>query len=143
MIEETGIVKSVDGMMARILIERKGPCDGCAVRGICQTTDEGMEIDALNPIQAKVGQTVKVSMKAQTYLKGTLLVYGMPLVVFIAGIIIGKDIGEKYFKSIDSDLISLLVGFSGFILSFLIVKLWSKTIETKKEYKPVIEEIVK
>lgn len=142
MVEETGLVTKIDGVMAKILVQKRGACEGCAVRGVCEPSEEGMEIEALNPVQAKVGQKVKVSIKPQAYLKGTIFVYGLPLLSFIAGVIIGKNIGETYFKEISSDLVSFILGFAAFIISFLIVKAWSKKIETKIEYKPIIEEIL-
>jgi sigma-E factor negative regulatory protein RseC len=142
MIEETGVVTKVDGIMAKVLVQKRGVCEGCTVRGICEPAGEGMEIEALNPVLAKPGQKVKVSIKPQTYLKGTMLVYGFPLVSFIAGIIIGKNIGEAYFKEISSDIVSVILGFTALIISFLIVRVWSKKAETKIEYKPVIEEII-
>ncbi|MBI5408435.1 MAG: SoxR reducing system RseC family protein [Nitrospirae bacterium] len=142
MIEETGIVTSIEGITAKVAVQRKGACEGCAVKGICETTEGGTEIEALNPVNAKVGQTVKVSMKPQAYLKGTILVYGIPLIFFITGAIIGKNIGEQYFKETNSDLVAAIAGFSALVISFLGVKIWSRNVETNPEYKPVIEEII-
>lgn len=142
MIDETGVVTKIDGVMAKILVQKRGACEGCTVRGICEPSEKGMEIEALNPVQAKVGQKVKVSIKPQAYLKGTIFVYGFPLLSFIAGVIIGKNIGETYFKEISSDIVSAILGFAALIISFLIVKVWSKKAETKIEYKPIIEEIL-
>lgn len=142
MIEETGKVTAVNDTTAIILVQKKGACEGCAVSGICKPSEKGMEIEALNPIHAKKGQTVKISMRAQAYLKGTIVVYGFPLTAFIASAILGKNIGEKYFKEISSDTVSVILGFTALIASFLIVRVWSKKAETKKEYQPVIEEIL-
>ena len=143
MIEEIGIVTKTDGIMAKVAVQKKGTCEGCGVKGVCETQGEGAEIEALNPVDAKVGQTVKVSIKAQVYLKGTMLVYGIPVIALIAGAIFGKNIGEAYFRETSSDLIAAITGFGSLFLSFLIIKIWTRTFETKTEYKPVIEEIIK
>jgi sigma-E factor negative regulatory protein RseC len=140
--EETGIVTKVDGIMAKVVVQKKSACEGCAVEGTCQPTEEGMEIEVLNSVRAKEGQTVKVSMGPHTYLKGSILLYGFPLVCFIAGVIIGKYIGEEYFKKISSDLVAAVCGFASLIMSLLGVKMWSKKTESKTEYRPFIEEIV-
>jgi len=142
MIEETGIVTKTEGVMAMVAVQKKGTCEGCAVKGVCETQGEGSEIEAMNPVHAKVGQTVKVSIKPQVYLKGTMLVYGLPLVALIAGAIFGKNIGETYFRGTNSDLIAALAGFGALILSLLLIKIWTRSYETKTEYKPVIEEII-
>ena len=142
MIEETGIVTKTEGIIARVAVQKKGTCEGCAVKGVCETQGESSEIEAMNPIHAKVGQAVKVSIKPQVYLKGTMLVYGIPLVALIAGAIFGKNIGETYFSGTNSDLIAAIAGFGALILSFLLIKVWTRSFETKTEYKPVIEEII-
>jgi len=142
MIEETGIVTKTEGVMAMVSVQKKGTCEGCAVKGVCETQGEDSEIEAMNPVHAKVGQTVKVSIKPQVYLKGTMLVYGIPLVALIAGAIFGKNIGETYFRGTNSDLIAALAGFGALILSLLLIKIWTRSYETKTEYKPVIEEIL-
>lgn len=142
MIEETGVVVRTEGITATVLVQKRGACDGCTATGTCASTQEGMEIEALNPVQAKSGQTVKVSIQSMTYLKGTMLVYGFPMIALIGGAVIGKNLGEQFFTSIDSDLSAAIFGFSAFLLAFLFAKAFSRKAETKTEYKPVISEIV-
>jgi len=60
----------------------------------------------------------------------------------IAGAIFGKNIGETHFHGTNSDLIAAIAGFGALILSFLFIKIWANSFETKTEYKPVIEEII-
>jgi sigma-E factor negative regulatory protein RseC len=143
MIEEVGVVIKVEGVTARVAVEKRGTCDGCTAKGTCETKGEKMEIEALNIARAQEGQTVRISIKPQTYLKGTMLVYGLPLVLFIAGAIAGKNAGEEYFKDTNSDIIAAIGGFGALILSLFGVKAWANKTESKTEYKPVIEEIVR
>ena len=140
--EETGVVLSTKGNMARILVQKRGACEGCAAAGTCKPSEETAELEAFNPIDAKAGQTVRIALKPQLYLKTSLIVYGIPAAALIAGAIIGKNIGEIYFKGMDSDVIAAALGFGSLIISFFIIKLWSSKIEKKEEYKPVIEEII-
>lgn len=142
MIEEIGIVSQVQGSTAKVRVQKRGTCDGCVASGVCTSSENGMEIEALNPVNAVTGQTVKVFIKPQVYLKGTIYVYGLPLAAFIAGVVLGKNIGEKYFSDLNSDLLSAGTGFLLLALSFFIVRLWSNKAESKAEYKPVIEEII-
>jgi positive regulator of sigma E activity len=142
MIEEIGIVSEVHGTSAKVRVQKRGTCDGCMASGVCESSENGMEIEAVNPVNAEKGQTVRVFIKPQVYLKGTIYVYGLPLAAFIAGVVLGKNIGEAYFSELNSDLVSAGTGFVLLALSFFIVRLWSKKAESKAEYKPVIEEIV-
>ncbi|GAB4408140.1 MAG: hypothetical protein OHK0032_03540 [Thermodesulfovibrionales bacterium] len=138
--EEIGVVKSINGIMARVSVERKSACDQC--KAGCKVTEEGAEIEAVNQAKAGIGQKVKVVMKPYSYLKGSILIYGLPALALIAGAIVGKEFLSGSFKDIDPDILSAICGFGAFILSFVIVKLWSSRMERKIEYKPVIEEIL-
>jgi sigma-E factor negative regulatory protein RseC len=142
MVEETGIVTKVNGAMATVLVQKKSACDGCSVQGACESTAEGMEIEALNLVHAGEGQKVKVSMAPRDYLKGSMFMYGLPLIVFIAGAIIGKNIGESYLKNMNSDLVAAMTGFAFLVLSLAGLKLWTGKMESRSGNKPVIEEII-
>lgn len=140
--EEVGIVTKVEGRFARVLVAKKGSvCDSCAM-GTCSVSAHGSEMNALNLANAKEGQRVKVTLKAYTYLKGSVIVYGIPALCLILGAVVGKELSQKYFPSSDADIISAIFGFSGLALSFLMVRLWGSRAEKKLEYKPVIEEIL-
>lgn len=140
--EEVGIVTEIDGVTAKVVVQKKGACDGCASMGACKSTDEGMEIEAINTIHAKPGQTVRVSIGAYTYLKSSMLAYGMPLIFFVGGAILGKEIGIKYLTEYNSDLVAAVTGFAALIVSIFIIKLISGRAATKEEFEPCIEEII-
>lgn len=140
--EDIGIVVTTQGDMAKVLVQKRGVCEACPAIGTCKPSDEGMEFEALNPIRAKAGQTVKISLRPEAYLKGTMLLYGLPLLSLICGAILGKNLGELYFKGLNSDLLASIFGFGALAISFIAIKLWSSRIEKKERYKPVIEEIM-
>lgn len=142
MVEETGLVTKVNGAMATVLVQKKSACDGCSVQGACESTPEGMEIEALNLVHAREGQKVRVAMAPRDYLKGSMFIYGLPLIVFIAGAIIGKNIGVTYLENVNSDLVAAVAGFASLALSLAGLKLWSRTMESRTENKPVVEEII-
>ena len=142
MIEEIGIVTKTEGDKAKVTVQKRGACEGCTAKGACESTSGGMEIEALNPVNAREGQTVKVMLQAETYLKGSMIVYGLPLVLFIAGAIVGKNIGEAYFENTNSDFVAAIFGFASLISSLIVVKIWSGKLESKVESKPFIGEIV-
>lgn len=142
MLEEIGTVTKIDGTMARVLVQKKSACDGCSIEGACKATPEGMEIEALNAVHARVGQRVKILITTGEYLKGTMLVYGIPLIVFIAGAILGKNMGEKYLTDMNSDIIAAVTGFISLLLALGGARIWSRKMESKAGNMPVIEEII-
>lgn len=139
--EETGLVIKVEGKRAYVAVERKSACEACPGAGICKPTDEGSIIEAINEAKAEIGDRVLISFKAFSYLKGTIIVYGIPALSLIAGAIIGKEFLKDYI-SIDPELLSAIGGLGLFVLSFVIVKLISRRFEKKRDYIPVIEKII-
>ncbi|MEJ2695197.1 MAG: SoxR reducing system RseC family protein [Candidatus Sulfobium sp.] len=141
MVEEVGTVKSIDGVVATVEVPRKSMCDGCTAG--CKQEDQCMEIEALNQAGARVGETVRVSVKSLTYLKGTVIVYGLPALALVLGAVIGKNVMSRVFPHADPDILSAVFGFGAFALSFVAVKVWTGVSSRKTESKPVIEEILK
>ena len=139
--EEIGIIKDIKGLLAKVSVPRKSACEGCTA-GICKPEEQSMEIEALNTVNARVGQRVRITVKPYTYLKGSIIVYGVPAIALIIGAILGKEFFSSYFKKLDPDIISAVVGFGAFIIAFICIKLWSRTVEKKVESKPIIEEIL-
>jgi sigma-E factor negative regulatory protein RseC len=139
--EEVGVIMSIDGLTAKVTVPRKSACEGCTA-GACKPGEQSMEIEALNPIKAKVGQTVRVVMKPYSYLKGAIIVYGIPAIALVVGAILGKEFFSTYFTGVDPDVVSAFFGFGAFIIFFLLIKFWSIKFEKKQDLKPVIEEII-
>lgn len=139
--EEIGVVISTQGPFAKVAVERKSVCDQCTA-GTCHITGQGAELEALNNARAKEGQKVRVVLKPYSYLKGSLIVYGLPLLALILGAVAGKELMADRFKGMDPDMVSAIFAFGAFVLSFLVVFIWSRRAEKKTELKPVIEEIL-
>ena len=141
MTEEIGVVKSVEGVSAKVLIERHSSCSSCCTG--CESQDDStMVMDALNAVEAQVGQRVKIAFKPIPYLKGVLLIYGLPMIIFFAAALIGKKIGEMYIPAVNSDLIAAAFSFTILILSYVVLKLWSTKTKAGQGHHPVIEEII-
>jgi len=138
--EEIGVVKSTSGVLAIVSVERKSACEQCS--GGCKITDAGAELEAINRAKAIKGQKVRVVLRPYSYLKGSMVVYGLPALALILGAVAGKELFSRIFYFTDPDIVSAIFGFGGFILTFIAVKIWSARIEKETAYKPVIEEIL-
>ncbi|MCI4627060.1 MAG: SoxR reducing system RseC family protein [Candidatus Magnetoovum sp. WYHC-5] len=139
--EELGVVKKTDGVMAVVLVERKSACKECK-ESFCMVSDDKAEIECINAVGAIVGQRVRVVFKPYTYLKGTLLIYGVPVLMLFVGAVLGEVFLPEFIHDVDVEMLSAVGGFSALALSFLIIKAISNKMEKKKGYQPVIEEIV-
>jgi sigma-E factor negative regulatory protein RseC len=140
--QEIGIVKSIDGVIARVMVTKKSSfCENCT-KDSCDIPEDGVETDAFNAVGAKVGQKVRIELKSYTYYKGALLVYVLPVIALIAGAILGKIYLPAYLNGTDSDLLAAIGGFLSFLVSLLFVKLLVKRMEGKTESKSVIESVL-
>ncbi len=129
-------------MIAVVAVPKKSACEGCTLGGACKPEDSSMEIEAWNEAGAKAGQRVKVAIKSYTYMKGTMVVYGLPALGLVAGAVIGKELVGRVFTSADPDMLSAFFGFGACALSFLLVKIWARKAGGKAESRPVVEEIL-
>jgi sigma-E factor negative regulatory protein RseC len=139
--EEVGTIKSTDGLFAVVCIPRKSSCEGCSLK-ICKPEEQFMEIEALNAAKADVGQKVRVVMNSYSYMKSAGIVYGIPALALVLGAVAGKEIFSRYLPGFDPDIISAMFGFGGFILAFIVIRLWTDNAAKRTESKPVIEEIL-
>ena len=141
MVEEVGVVTSVDGLTARVNVPKKSACEGCTA-GVCMTGEQSMEIVALNKAGAKAGQKVKVNIHSNVYMKSAMIIYGIPALALILGAVLGKEVMAGFFMGTDPDVLSAVFGFGFLGLSFVAVKIWANRKTSEAESSPVIEEIL-
>jgi sigma-E factor negative regulatory protein RseC len=142
MIEEEGIVIETTGGLAKVSILAKSACEKCASSEVCHPQGEDSFMEATNPLGAKKGQKVKVVVAPQVYLKASIILYGIPMTVFIAAAIIGKNLAQKFSGEANSDLWAFISGMALMAVSFFFLRRYNKKVEKTQEYKPVIVEIL-
>jgi len=141
MIEEIGVVASIDGMTAHVNVPKKSTCEGCTA-GACTKGEQSMEIAAFNKAGAEVGQKVKVLIHSYAYLKSAMILYGIPALALVLGAVFGKEVSAEFFTGTDPDILSAIFGFGFLGLSFVGIKIWINLKTDKTESGPVIEEII-
>ncbi len=140
--EETGIVKEIRGDKAIISVQKQSSCDSCNAGGSCKAGESGAELEAINQADAHVGDRVKIAFTAYTYLKGSMIFYGIPAVALVAGAILGKDHLSRFFPGIDPDSLSGIAGIALCVLSFFVVRIFMKRFAKKRETIPVVVEVL-
>jgi sigma-E factor negative regulatory protein RseC len=142
MIEEEGIVMETYGGMAKVAVLAKSACEKCASAGVCHPEGEDSSMEASNPLGAKKGQKVKVVLAPQVYLKASIILYGIPMTIFVIAAIIGKNVAEQFGRDASSDLWAFISGMIFMLVSFFFIRRYNKKVEKTQEYKPVIVEIL-
>lgn len=65
-------------------------CDRCAAHALCRPSGDGRrEIEADDPLGVSVGERVQVSVSGDQVLHMSLLLYGLPLLLLLAGVGLG------------------------------------------------------
>ena len=90
-------VKEVfDNGTADVLLIRESACSGdCHKCSGCGAVQQAMLLTANNPVGAKPGDTVVISSESGPVLMGALVLYMVPLFLFIAGYIAGLALWER------------------------------------------------
>ncbi len=90
--QEEGIVLEKHGDVAEVAIVEKGDCDSCAAKPYCVSVDNSCysKLTVLDRLNSKPGDEVVIEVKGSDLLKAVIMVYGIPLFlfIFVIGIII-------------------------------------------------------
>ena len=90
MLEESARVVSATGNQAVVALVRSEACGSCGARSICHPTAEGaMQMQVGNPIGARPGDNVVVTLPPEALLKASAMAYMFPAVTAVAGAAIG------------------------------------------------------
>lgn len=143
MMNEEGCITKVIGNKAWVLAQRNSMCESCDHKASCTPMggDKRIEIEALNTANAKIGDRVVVSLNTSSFMKIAFLVYMLPLISLIIGVVTGLNFGRHY--GYNEELSSLLTGLSFFAVTFLVIKRISKKMSNQRKYMPEITKIIK
>jgi sigma-E factor negative regulatory protein RseC len=127
MLETRAVVVSVHGKSALVRADQGNGCGQCNGKG-CGTgklsqlfCDKPRQFQVDNPINARVGDQVIVSVSDGAVLRGIGLLYGLPLLLLIVAASLGSALGSQGGYSDGYAALGALVGLvGGFILARLI-----------------------
>ena len=136
---KTGVVKAVQGHMALVLTKLEPECESCKAKDACTSLGGGganAEIRARNTVGAEAGDVVTISLRGSSLLKASFLVYMLPILAMVGGIVLGHLLSRVI--SVDENI---LVGFFG-LLAFSGVFVWLRKqgnkFSRKQEFMPEI-----
>lgn len=139
--EQFGEVVSVDGDAAKVRVRRHDVCSKCGGCGIAISGPGDNFIDARNVVNAVVGQTVKVTSDTGQVLRASFVVYILPIVALLIGILLGQHIGRVLGLFAREQLVGLFVGIVFLLLSYMVVRGYDRRM-TIEHMKAAVIEIV-
>ena len=141
MMEEEGIVVEAQGETAKIRIDKKSACEGCSAALICHP-EEHDYVDAVNLVGAAAGQKVKILVRPEVYVKASILLYGLPILVFLTVAVAGKILALRLLGELHSDLWAFGAAclFTG--ITFMMIVRYHRKSRRRHAYAPEIVEIL-
>lgn len=141
MLEEPGVVVKIADEFAWIRTQRHHACGHCDSKDSCGTASLSQvlgqkvtEVKVRNQVAARVGDTVIVGLDEQALLRGSLVLYLLPLICLFAAAIFT----QTWF---DSEILTIISGISGLAVGLLWVKRITAKMAEDIRYQPVILRI--
>jgi sigma-E factor negative regulatory protein RseC len=143
MIEETARVIAIENGQLLLEAQTSSACGACAAKQGCGTSvlsrwvgRKFTRFQAPNTINARVGDEVVVGLAEDVMLKGSLLVYLLPLLAMIgfallADGLIAADVASR-------DLMVLVSAVTGFALALIIARLMLASSSNRSKLTPVV-----
>ncbi len=141
MIEETAVVIAVDGDQVLVRTQRRSSCQACSVKQGCGTSvlskvvgTRSSQIRVDNPLQAQVGDQVLLGIEETALVKGSLLVYALPLVMMLAFALLAESIADGL--GWDAELPVILAAAAGFFVSVFFIRLGLRRTALNRQIQP-------
>ena len=129
---ETGKVVNTRNDRAEVEVAARGECEHCSAHGLCNWTGTNLrKVLAVNKAGAGAGDVVELEIVEGTGAKSNLLVFGIPVVLMVTGVLVGGLLLRK-------DLWSGILAGVGLALGLGIVKIFDIAANRSGRGLPVI-----
>ena len=132
---EEGIVVSTEKGFAEVSLLKNDNCNDCSAKIICKPQSGSKQIiKASDPYGTIPGDTVKISIKGSAILKSSFMLYGIPLLLLIATILVmSKLLDNVHFTELYSFIAGIII-ISFYYLLFINLRAFRK--------KQIVPEII-
>ena len=135
-----GLVHTIKDDLVVATIHRKEACGECRACLSGMTITE-MDIEAKNLCDAEIGDWVVLELQENAFFNAVVIMYGLPFIGFIAGVVGGYYGVPKVIPGISPVLPSLVLGVLGIVIAMLWIKSQNPRWESGK-YRPLATKIV-
>ena len=144
MATEKGVVIKLGIGTVWVKTMKSSACASCASRDSCTEGGKGkdMEVEAVNSIDAQVGDEVLIQVNTASFMKATFLLYVFPILCMIIGAVIGQNYGPSILDMKGADA-SLVLGIAFFIVSVGVVKIYGNKLGNRSAYRPYVAKIIR
>jgi len=133
---EQATVVELRGQRAKIALRSEDECEHCFAQHMCNLGHDGVRyLDIENTLGAQIGDAVEVYLPSQNVLLMAFLVYMVPLIMLLAGYLLGNGLSG-------SEHIGTATGVLALIGSFLGLRFIDKRIAQQARWNPVIRRVL-
>jgi len=141
--EEEGIIIKLSGINAYIKAAKSGACNKCSTKDACESLNETeILVEAENTIGAMIGDKVAFTANTGAILRAGAMVYLLPLIAFIAGVVIGQVYSDMISEKLNADLVSAIIGFILLLATYLALYYYNKKSGNRNAPTPKIIRII-
>jgi len=143
MIEEKARVIAIENNQLLLEAETRAACNACAAKQGCGTSvlskwvgRKFTRFQVPNTVNARVGDEVVVGLAEEAMLKGSVLVYLLPLLVMIGSALLADGLIST--DTASRDLLVLVSAVAGFVLMLFISRWFLSTNSYRSKLTPVV-----
>jgi len=147
MIEELGKVVALRNEWVWVETERKTACGQCSAQKGCGTSvlanifgKRANSIAVMKTLPVKVGDEVIIGIEENTLVKGSLLIYALPLLLLIVFGLLGEVIGGQVLLE-KNDAVTAIFSVLGLAVGFLWLRYISFRLRKDPRFQPKLLQI--
>ena len=138
---ERGTVENVEPGWAWVKTKRSSACDSCTSRHHCLTQGgDQMLVKAQNTVGAKKGDEVELYLSTKTKLKGTAIVYLLPVFGIFVGAFSANPLSEAL--GLNPSLGMAFFTLTGLVASVFLMRHLAKRMAANQALTPLVERVI-
>ncbi|NOY66089.1 MAG: SoxR reducing system RseC family protein [Gammaproteobacteria bacterium] len=143
MLEEEAIVIKAEDEYIWVEARSSSSCSNCSAKQGCGTASlqkwysrKPNQLRIVNTKGFSVGDKVIIGIPEQAVVKGSFMIYMLPLLALIAGAIAGSAFGNWLYPGF-SEVFSIVTGFAAFLLCFRWLRGYTFKYARRADYQPI------
>ncbi|MBT8331467.1 MAG: SoxR reducing system RseC family protein [Deltaproteobacteria bacterium] len=138
---ERGIVEKVEPGWAWVKTKRSSACSSCGSRHHCLTQgSDQMVVKAQNTAEAKKGDEVELYLSSKTKLKGTAIVYLIPVLGIFVGAFSADPLSEAF--GMNPSLGMAVFTLTGLVAAVFLMRHLANRMDSKETLTPKVKRVV-
>ncbi|MCX8123086.1 MAG: SoxR reducing system RseC family protein [Spirochaetes bacterium] len=138
---ECGIVTQVKDNYVLVEADAVSFCSSCSNHGCTMRQSKGRQLWIENTLGASSGDRVIFELPSKGIVLSSVVLYGIPIVFLIAGIVLGIVVPLP--MPVDRDILGIVTGMLFLAISFVIMRVASKYIVRRKQFAPTMVKVEK